>query len=77
MIDLLKEQIQVKDGQLKDQGEQLKETHELNLKLTGTMLQQAQKIENLLRLTEGKTEVPKAVIKEGSPVDEPVTTAAA
>ena len=74
MIDLLKDQIHVKDGQLKDQGEQLKETHELNLKLTGTMLQQAQKIENLLRLTEGKTEVSEVVIKEGSPVNEPAAT---
>ena len=77
MIDLLKEQIQVKDGQLKDQGEQLKETHELNLKLTGTMLQQAQKIENLLRLTGGKTEVPEVVIKEGSVGNEPASTPAA
>ena len=74
MIDLLKEQIKVKDGQLKDQVEQLKETHELNLKLTGTMLQQAQKIENLLRLTEGKTEVPEVITKEGNLVDEPSAT---
>jgi hypothetical protein len=57
MIDLLKEQIDIKDGQLKDQGEQLKETHELNLKLIGTTLQQSQKIEKLLRLTGGKTEL--------------------
>lgn len=54
MIDLLKDQIRIKDGQLRDQGEQLKETHELNLKLIGTTLQQSQKIENLLRLTGGK-----------------------
>lgn len=71
MVDLLKEQVKVKDGQLKDQGEQLKETHELNLKLTGTMLQQAQKIENLLRLTEGKTESPEVVINESDVVSEP------
>jgi hypothetical protein len=56
MIDLLKDQIRVKDGQLREQGEQIKETHELNLKLTGTVLQQNQKIENLLRLTGGKTD---------------------
>ena len=74
MIDLLKEQIKVKDGQLKDQGEQLKETHELNMKLTGTMLQQGQKIENLLRLTGGKTGVPEVITKEGNLVDEPSAT---
>jgi hypothetical protein len=56
LIDVLKDQIKVKDGQLKDQGEQLKETHELNMKLTGTMLQQSQKIETLLRVTGGKSE---------------------
>jgi hypothetical protein len=70
MIDLLKDQIRVKDHQLREQGEQIKETHELNLKLTGTMLQQSQKIENLLRLTEGKTEMPEAVTKEGEAVAE-------
>jgi len=77
MIDLLKEQIKVKDGQLKDQGEQLKETHELNMKLTGTMLQQSQKIENLLRLTEGKTEAPGKVVNEGGVVSEPADVATA
>jgi hypothetical protein len=56
MIDLLKEQIKVKDGQLHEQGEQLKDLNDLNIKLTGTMLQQNQKIENLLRITGGKTE---------------------
>ena len=61
MIDLLKDQVRVKDGQIKDMGEQIHETHELNLKLTGTMLQQAQKIENLLRLTGGKSEMGNVV----------------
>ncbi len=56
MIDLLKDQIKVKDGQLREQGEQLKDLNDLNVKLTGTMLQQNQKIENLLRLTGGKSE---------------------
>lgn len=56
MIDLLKEQIKVKDGQLHEQGEQLKDLNDLNVKLTGTMLQQNQKIENLLRITGGKSE---------------------
>lgn len=70
MIDLLKDQIRVKDGQLQEQGEQLKETHELNVKLTGTMLQQAQEIKTLLRLTGGKTEVPEVVTTEGGVVND-------
>jgi hypothetical protein len=77
MIDLLKEQIRVKDGQLREQGVQLKENHELTLKLTGTVLQQAQQIQNLLRLTGGKTEAPEVVTTEGRPVnDAPATPAA-
>ena len=68
MIDLMKDQIKVKDGQLHEQGEQLKDLNDLNVKLTGTMLQQNQKIENLLRLTGGKSEV---VNKEGVSVDQP------
>lgn len=64
MIDLLKEQIRVKDGQLSDVGEQLKETHELNVKLTGTMLRQADEIRNLLRLTGGKTEMAEMATKD-------------
>jgi len=68
MIDLLKDQIKVKDGQLKEQGEQLKETHELNVKLTGTMLQQAREIKNLMRLTEGRTEVPEVAATESEPI---------
>jgi N-acetylmuramoyl-L-alanine amidase CwlA len=57
MIDLLKEQVKVKDGQIHEQGEQLKDLNDLNVKLTGTMLQQNQKIENLLRLTGGKSDM--------------------
>ena len=68
MIDLLKEQIKVKDGQLHEQGEQLKDLNDMNMKLTGTMLQQNQKIENLLRITGGKTEVTGG---EDSSVDQP------
>ena len=69
MIDLLKDQIRVKDHQLQEQGEQIKESHELNLKLSGTMVQQFQKIENLLRLTKGVIEVPDVVTKDPRPVD--------
>ena len=64
MIDILKDQIHVKDQQLREQGEQLKDEHELNLKLTGTMLQQAQEIKTLLRLTGGRTEIPEVVTKD-------------
>lgn len=72
MIDLLKDQIQVKDGQIEDLGEQLKETHGLNLKLTGTMLSQAQEIKNLLQLTGGKMNMAEFVTKDtraGNKVD--------
>jgi hypothetical protein len=68
MIDLLKDQIKVKDGQLHEQGEQLKDLNDLNVKLTGTMLRQNEKIENLLRLTGGKSDV---VNKEAGSVDQP------
>ncbi len=70
IIDLLKDQIRVKDGQLREQGDQLKENHELTLKLTGTMLQQAQEIKTLLRLTGGKTEVAEVVTMEGGVVND-------
>lgn len=70
MIDVLKDQLHIKDQQLHEQGEQIKKTHELNLKLSGTMLQQSQKIENLLGLTGGKTELPEVVIKDHESVDE-------
>lgn len=70
IIDLLKDQIRVKDGQLREQGDQLKENHELTLKLTGTVLQQAQEIKTLLRLTGGKTEVPEVVTTDGGVVND-------
>ena len=73
MIDLLKEQLKVKDGQLKEQGEQMKDLNDLNVKLTGTMLQQNQKIETLLRLTSGKMDI---VNEEAESVDQPENTAA-
>ncbi len=72
MIDLLKDQIRVKDGQLREQGEQLKENHELTLKLTGTVLQQTKQIQGLLRLTGGKTDEMEIVTKEGGMVTEPM-----
>jgi hypothetical protein len=44
MIDLLKEQLHIKDGQLKDQAEQSRQVNELNVKLMGATLQQSKKI---------------------------------
>ena len=70
MIDLLKEQIRIKDGQLKEQGEQLKDNHRLNIQLNGALLNQSQKIEDLLRLTEGKLEASEIVAKESKAVDD-------
>jgi hypothetical protein len=66
MIDILKDQIRVKDSQLRDQSEQLKQTHDLNVKLTGTMLQQAKEIKNLLQLTGGKTEMAEFVTRDAA-----------
>ena len=70
LIDMLKEQIHVKDGQLREQGEQMKENHELTMKLTGTVLKQAQEIQGLLRLTGGKTEAPEVVTTGDGPVND-------
>lgn len=67
MINILKEQIHVKDEQLREQGEQLKETHELNVRLTGTMLQQAKEIKTLMQLTGGRTDMSEVVTKESQP----------
>jgi hypothetical protein len=47
------EQIRAKDDHIKNQDKQMGEVNELNVKLTGTMLQQSQKIERLLRLGSG------------------------
>jgi hypothetical protein len=62
MIDLLKEQIRVKDEQFKDQGKQLKDMTDLNLKLNGAVIAQAEKIENLLRLSDGNSKRPEPSI---------------
>ena len=65
IIDFLKEQIHTKDGQLREQGEQLRELSNANARFMGAVLQQAQKIEELLRLTSGS---PPLVNKPGSGV---------
>lgn len=78
LIDVLKEQLRVKDAQLRDQSGKLKDEHELNMKLIGTTLQQAQEINKLLRLTGGKTELTEVDTKSertiNSTVNEQPTT---
>jgi len=49
--------LQTKGSRLRESGKQLKEFNDWNVKLTATMLQQNRKIENLLRLTGGKSEM--------------------
>jgi hypothetical protein len=68
MIDLLKEQIRVKDEQFKDQGKQLKDMTDLNLKLNGAVIAQAEKIENLLRLSDGNSKRAEPTINVNSPL---------
>ena len=57
MIDLLKDQVRVKDGQIGDLTGQAKTLTALNEKLTGVVVHQSEEIRNLLRLTGGKTEL--------------------
>jgi len=54
MIDVLKNQISVKDTQIKELTEQVKGAAEMNIKLNGALLANGLKIENLLQLTGGK-----------------------
>lgn len=65
MIDLLKGQLVVKDGQIRDLTDQTLKLNDLNVKLVGQTLQQADRIQTLLRLTGGKSEPSEAVAKEG------------
>ena len=63
MIDFMKEQIKTKDELIRDQGKQLREEKELNRSLNSALLQQGQKIENLMRLTGGKMEMAETMTK--------------
>jgi len=65
MIDLLKGQLVVKDGQIRDLTDQTLKLNDLNVKLVGQTLQQADRIQTLLRLTGGKSEPDTVVAKEG------------
>lgn len=61
VIDLLKEQVRVKDGQIADLTAQSKTLTALHEKLTGAVVHQGEEIRNLLRLTGGKTEADEVV----------------
>jgi len=66
MIDLLKGQLGTKDGQIADLSEQNKKLNDMNLKLVAQTVQQSDRIQTLLRLTEGKMELADTVTKAGS-----------
>jgi hypothetical protein len=72
MIDLLKGQIVVKDGQIRDLTDQTLKLNDLNVKLVGQTLKQADHIQTLLRLTGGKSDLDDVIVKEGeaTPADE-------
>ena len=78
VIDILKTQLTVKDTQIKDLTQQVYGVNELNLKLNAALLQNGEKIENLLQLTggkmaEGSTEIPmeaKLPAKENDPAQQ-------
>lgn len=65
IIDLLKNQIVVKDGQIRDLTDQTLKLNDLNVKLVGQTLKQADHIQTLLRLTGGKSDLSDMVVKEG------------
>lgn len=66
MIDLLKSQLGAKDGQIADLSEQNKKLNDMNLKLVAQTVQQSDRIQTLLQLTEGKMELADMVTKGGS-----------
>ena len=61
MIDLLKDQVRVKDGQIAELTTQNKTLTGLNEKLTGAVVHQSEQIRNLLRLTGGKMDMNETV----------------
>ena len=71
MIDLLKDQVRVKDAQIVDLTSQNKTLSTLNEKLNGVMVRQSEQIGNLLRLTGGKTHLSEMDAKIATAGDEP------
>lgn len=76
IIDLLKGQMRVKDAQIADLCEQNKALNSLHLKLTGQIVQQADRIQTLLRLTGGKSDLADAVNQTGNRSDTPANQTA-
>lgn len=68
-IDLLKEQVRVKDRQIGELSLQNKELNDTNLKLVAQTVKQSDRIQTLLQLTEGKIELPVTDIHSGSGPD--------
>lgn len=70
IIDTLKEQVHVKDEQIRDLSKQNRDANELNFKLNSALLQQGTEIKKLLQLTGGKMEFvnhePPVVNKSGN-----------
>jgi hypothetical protein len=60
-INLLKDQVRVKDTQIADLNEQNKALNNLHLKLTGQNVQQSDRIQSLLQLTGGRIDLSDAV----------------
>jgi hypothetical protein len=73
VIDFLKDQIRVKDEQIRERDDQLRAVNDMNVKLMGATLQQAKKIEDLLRLSAGQPDVDTKDGNQGGDVgDTPV-----
>ena len=73
MITILKDQMRVKDTQIADLSEQNKALNSLHLKLTGQIVQQSDRIQNLLRLTGGKSDLAVTVTRADSQSADAVT----
>lgn len=65
MIDLLKEQVSVKDRQISNLTDQNQKLNDLNVKLVGQSVHQMQRIETLMRLTGGKVDLANAGENDG------------
>jgi len=66
MIDLLKGQLGAKDGQISDLSGQNMKLNDVNLKLVAQTVQQSDRIQTLMRLTEGKMELADMVAQTGN-----------
>jgi hypothetical protein len=67
MIDLLKGQMRVKDGQIADLSEQNKKLNDLNFRLNGQLVQHSERIQTLLQLTKGRIDLAEVATPTGNP----------